>query len=120
MEYNAVPTSIEPKFIHVHSPAMRPLLHPSFVNSRFGDPAVYVEHLFERHALMLDLGDITTLPARKINRIDKVFVSHTHIDHFIGFDQLVRICLGRDKTIHLYGPPRFLDQVRQKLAPKGT
>ncbi len=61
-----------PKPIH----SMRPLLHPSLVNGRFGDPAVYVEHLFARQALLIDLGDITGLPARKINRIDTVFVSH--------------------------------------------
>lgn len=94
---------------------MRPLLHPSFVNGRFGDPAVYVEHLFERHALMLDLGDITSLPSRKINRIDKVFVSHTHIDHFIGFDHLLRVLVGRDKTVSLWGPSGLIDSIDRKL-----
>ena len=29
---------------------MRPLLHASLVNDRYGDPAVYVETLFEKHA----------------------------------------------------------------------
>jgi ribonuclease Z len=94
---------------------MKPLLHPSFVNGRFGDPAVYVEHLFERHALMLDLGDITTLPPRKINRIDKVFISHTHIDHFIGFDHLLRVLVGRDETVSLWGPSGLIDSVDRKL-----
>jgi ribonuclease Z len=27
---------------------MRPLLHPSLVNGRFGDPALYIETLFEK------------------------------------------------------------------------
>jgi ribonuclease Z len=94
---------------------LRPLLHPSLVNGRFGDPAVYVEHLFERHALLLDLGDITTLPARMINRIDKVFVSHTHIDHFIGFDHLLRVLVGRDKAVSLYGPTGLIDGIDRKL-----
>jgi len=68
---------------------MRPLLHAQLVNDRFGDPAVYVETLFERHAVLLDLGDISALPPRKANRIEQVFVSHAHIDHFFGFDFLV-------------------------------
>ena len=94
---------------------MRPLLHPSLVNGRKGDPAVYVEHLFERHALLIDLGDIAGLPARKINRIDRVFVSHTHIDHFIGFDHLLRVLVGRDKSVSLHGPAGLIDGIDRKL-----
>ena len=94
---------------------MRPLLHPALVNGRFGDPALYVEWLFERHALLIDLGDIAALSPRKINRIDRVFVSHTHVDHFIGFDQLLRVLVGREKTVELFGPAGFVDQVGHKL-----
>src|SRR3546814_17293533 len=49
-------------------------------------------------------------------RIRDVFVSHTHIDHFIGFDQLLRILVGRDRTLRLFGPAGFLDQVEHRLA----
>jgi ribonuclease Z len=45
-----------------------------------------------------------------------VFVSHTHIDHFIGFDRLLRVCFGRDKTLGLYGPANFIRNVEGKLA----
>lgn len=95
--------------------AMRPLLHPALVNGRSGDPALYVETLFERRALMFDLGDIASLPARKILRLEHVFVSHAHIDHFIGFDHLLRVLVGRDKRLNLYGPAGFIDRVAHKL-----
>ncbi|MGO9420844.1 ribonuclease Z [Roseiarcus sp.] len=95
---------------------MRPLLHPALVNGRTGDPALYVETIFERATLMFDLGDIANLTPRKIQRLDHVFVSHTHVDHFVGFDRLLRILVGRDKTVGLYGPAGFLEQVRHKLA----
>jgi ribonuclease Z len=94
---------------------MRPLLHPSLVNGRFGDPALYVETLFERRAILFDLGDISNLSPRKIQRLEHVFVSHAHIDHFIGFDHLLRVLVGRDKTIKLRGPQGFIDHVRHKL-----
>jgi ribonuclease Z len=94
---------------------MRPLLHPILINGRFGDPTLYVETLFEKHALLFDIGDISALPPRKIQRIDRIFVSHAHIDHFIGFDRLLRVLVGRDKTVHLYGPPGFIDRVYHKL-----
>ena len=94
---------------------MRPLLHPSLVNGRSGDPALYVETLFEKRAILFDLGDISNLSPRKIQRLEHVFVSHAHIDHFIGFDRLLRVLVGREKTIRLYGPQGFIDHVQHKL-----
>ena len=96
-------------------PAMRPLLHPCLLNGRKGDPALYIETLFEKHAVLFDLGDLSNLPPRKIHRLEHVFVSHTHIDHFIGFDRLLRVLAGRQKTLNLYGPPDFIEQVQHKL-----
>jgi len=95
---------------------MRPLLHPALVNGRFGDPALFIETLFERRAIMFDIGDISTLPPRKILRVEHVFVSHAHIDHFIGFDHLLRLLVGREKTVRLYGPSGFIEQVHHKLS----
>lgn len=94
---------------------MRPLFHASLVNGRFGDPAFYVETLFEKHALLFDLGDITALSPRKVRRIEYVFVSHAHIDHFFGFDLLLRVLVGREKIVHIFGPEGFIDRVGHKL-----
>ena len=95
---------------------MRPLLHPSLINDAFGDPGLYVDCLFEKRALLFDLGDIRQLAPRKLLRVSHVFVSHTHMDHFMGFDWLLRICLGRERAMHLFGPPHFLEQVEHKLS----
>jgi len=94
---------------------MRPLFHPALVNGRFGDPALHIETLFENRALLFDLGDIVALAPRKVQRISDVFVSHAHIDHFVGFDRLLRLLVGRDKTLRLYGPPGFTAHVHHKL-----
>ncbi|MGI2325654.1 MULTISPECIES: ribonuclease Z [unclassified Methylococcus] len=95
---------------------MKPVFHPALVNGPWGDPAVYVEFLFEKRAVLFDLGDVRTLPVRKILRLSDVFVSHAHMDHFFGFDWLLRLCLGRDLRIRLFGPAGFLDQVEHKLS----
>jgi ribonuclease Z len=94
---------------------MRPLLHPMLVNGRSGDPALYIETLFEKHAILFDLGDISPLSPRKVQRVDHVFVSHTHIDHFFGFDRLLRLLVGREKKVALYGPTGLIDHVHHKL-----
>jgi ribonuclease Z len=95
---------------------MRPIFQPRLVNGPFGDPALFVDILFERRALLVDLGDIAAVPPRKLLRTSHVFVSHTHMDHFVGFDRLLRICLGRQRPLALYGPERFIDQVQHKLS----
>ena len=94
---------------------MRPLLHPHLVNGRTGDPALFVETQFEKCAVLFDLGDISSVPPRNIQRLEHVFVSHAHIDHFIGFDRLLRVLVGREKTIKLYGPEGFIEHVHHKL-----
>lgn len=85
------------------------------VNDPAGDPGVYLEPKYRGAALLFDLGDIQRLPSKQIRKIRYIFVSHTHMDHFIGFDLLLRICLGRDQHIALYGPPGFLANVEGKL-----
>ena len=95
---------------------MRPSFHPRLINDSFDDPGVFVPFQFENRAFLFDLGDIHALTARDILKVTHVFVSHTHMDHFSGFDRLLRLCLGRDKQIHLYGPAGFLKNIEGKLA----
>lgn len=94
---------------------MRQLLEARLVNDPCGDPGLYVDLLGERHALLFDLGDLAALPPRKLLRISHVFVSHTHVDHFIGFDTLLRVVLGRKDRIVLCGGPGFVEQVEHRL-----
>ena len=65
---------------------------------------------------MFDLGELGHLSAKDLLKITHVFVTHTHMDHFIGFDTLLRIFLGREKQLHLFGPPDFFCRVEGKLA----
>lgn len=95
---------------------MRPMFQPALVNGLTGDPALYVDFLFERRALLFDLGDVGALPTRKLLRVSHAFVTHTHMDHFVGFDRLLRTCVGRATAVHLFGPPGFCAQVGHRLA----
>jgi ribonuclease Z len=91
------------------------MLHPRLVNGRFGDPALFVEMLHRREALLFDAGDLSALSARDLLRIGHVFVSHMHMDHFVGFDALLRVHVGREKTIVVVGPVGVIDRVGHKL-----
>jgi ribonuclease Z len=94
---------------------MRRLFDPVLVNDTFGDPGLYVDFRDERRALLFDLGDISVLPPRKLMRVSHVFVTHTHMDHFAGFDHLLRVVMGRKRGFALVGGPEFIAQVEHKL-----
>ncbi|MBA7484121.1 Ribonuclease Z [subsurface metagenome] len=86
------------------------------INDPSTDPGVYVKFKYRNEALLFDLGEIYALAPRQILRVRHIFISHTHMDHFIGFDHLLRICLGRDMHLFLFGPPGFTKNVEGKLA----
>lgn len=65
--------------------------------------------------MLFDLGEVSALGARELLRVSHVFVSHTHIDHFAGFDRLLRLRLKRERPLHLLGPEGFIDRVAAKL-----
>jgi ribonuclease Z len=95
---------------------LKPLLHAKLLNPPFEDPALYLEVLWERRALLLDMGELKSCRPAKLLKVSHAFVSHTHIDHFIGFDTLLRTMLNREKALKVFGPPGFLDRVRGKLS----
>jgi ribonuclease Z len=95
---------------------MRPSFHPRLTNGPFDDPGLYIPFLFQHRAMIFDLGDIACLSPRELLKITHAFVTHTHMDHFISFDRLLRILLGREKTLLLFGPAGFLKNVEGRLA----
>jgi ribonuclease Z len=95
---------------------MKAAFIPRLVNPPFGDPGLFIELRYEGRAMLFDLGRIDRRPAAMLFKLSHVFVSHTHMDHFIGFDHLLRLFLARDRNLHLYGPSGFLDNVRGRLA----
>ncbi len=94
---------------------MTPSFSPHLVNDRFGDPGLYVEIRWSRRALLFDLGENISLSPSRLLRAQDIFISHTHMDHFIGFDRLIRVALGRGKHLRLYGPPGLIENVQGKL-----
>jgi len=95
---------------------MRPSFHPRLINGPFDDPGIFIPFLFEKRALIFDLGDINSLSTRDILKLSHIFVTHTHMDHFVGFDRVLRLFLGREKNLYMYGPEGFIKNIEGKLA----
>lgn len=95
---------------------MKSSFRPSLVNGPFQDCALYVALRWQGDALLFDLGRIDRLNPASCLRLSHVFVSHTHMDHFMGFDQLLRLTLPRDRELTVSGPPGLIDNIAGKLA----
>ena len=94
---------------------MKPVFHHRPVNGPFEDPSVYVRVLHEKKGLLFDAGDVPGLSARELMKITDVFITHTHIDHFIGFDTIIRILLKRAAPVTFYGPEGIIKCITGKL-----
>ena len=64
----------------------------------------------KNHMFLIDCGEGTQVQLRKnkvkFSRINHIFISHLHGDHFFGLPGLVSTfrLLGRDQDLHIYGP----------------
>lgn len=95
---------------------MKTTFRPRLLNGRTGDPALLLSLRWQGRALLIDCGRIGPAPASLLLPIEAVFVSHAHMDHFMGFDQLLRIFLARDTSLRFFGPEGLADNVAGKLA----
>jgi ribonuclease Z len=94
---------------------MKPTFHHRLINSGFEDPSLFVRMLRQRRAFLFDAGRIDRLSAGDLLKINDVFVTHMHIDHFIGFDTLLRALLKREVPLRVYGPEEIINCVEGKL-----
>lgn len=75
---------------------------------------------------LMDCGEGTQMQLRrekiKIQKIQHIFISHLHGDHYLGLVGLISSMhlLGRKNSLHLYGPPELKDLVDLSLKVSQT
>ncbi len=75
---------------------------------------------------MIDCGEGTQVTLRKMKihfqRINHIFISHLHGDHFYGLIGLISSMhlLGRDHELHVYGPPELQEVIDLQLKVSQT
>ncbi len=79
------------------------------------DPVIRVSPIQQSYSLLFDCGDLRHLSHSQIVHSPYICVSHTHVDHFIGFDQIIRHAINRSSPIYVYGPQGLAVQVQHRL-----
>lgn len=91
-------------------------LEPTFFSGLLDDPVLWVKIRPLGRSLLFDCGQIHHLAKRVIKSLDAVFISHVHMDHFMGMDTLMRYRHCVPRTLHVYGPPGIATRLYHKLA----
>lgn len=94
---------------------MKSLFKSQLINEPYNDPCIYIQLFGRKESFLIDLGDISRLPTKKILKISRIFVSHTHMDHFFGFDTVLRLFLSKTEPLHIYGPKNIIKNVKGKI-----
>ncbi len=85
------------------------------VNGSTGDPVLYIDYPDVHNALLFDAGDNARLAMSKLADLTAVFITHHHVDHFIGLDRIVRANIDADKTLSLFGPIGTIAKVYDRI-----
>jgi ribonuclease Z len=96
-------------------PAVRAFSELRLVNGSTGDPVLFIDYPGKDRAFLFDAGDLAGLDARRLGNLEAVFLTHYHIDHFAGFDRVIRANLDRDKTLQVFGPLGTIRRVYDRI-----
>ncbi|WP_369047774.1 ribonuclease Z [Tenacibaculum sp. UWU-22] len=103
--------SIELTILGCHSATPRSNAHPT---------SQYLQ--INNHHFLIDCGEGTQQQMRKykvgFSKIDHIFISHLHGDHFFGLIGLISTfgLTGRKKELHIYGPKGIKEIITLQLS----
>lgn len=89
------------------------------------NPSAQLINIHER-LILIDCGEGTQVQLRwkkiRFHRIQRIFISHLHGDHFFGLIGLISTMhlLGRKEPLHIYGPEPLKDILDMQLQVSDT
>ncbi len=64
---------------------------------------------------LCECGNASDLTVKEVQNSNAIFISHTHIDHFVNFDTVIRHQIGIQRRIIICGPKGIAKQVQSKI-----
>lgn len=85
------------------------------INGSIGDPVLYIDYPGTDNALQFDAGELGSVDLKWLSDLEAVFLTHHHIDHFVGFDRIIRANIDQDKTLHIFGPEGTIRKIYDRI-----
>jgi ribonuclease Z len=90
-------------------------IEPIFYAGLLDDPLLLVRIRPTGRFLLFDCGQVHHLAKRNFTHLDAIFISHAHMDHWMGIDSVIRHLIASARTIDLFGPAGLADKLEYKL-----
>jgi len=91
-------------------------IEPFFCAGLFDDPLLLVHIKPLGRSCLFDCGQVHHLAKRMVKRTTSLFISHAHMDHFMGVDSFIRHNHVSPATFDIFGPPGITEKMAHKLA----
>lgn len=91
-------------------------LEPTLFAGLIDDPLLLVRVRPLRESILFDCGEIHHMAKRVVKAVSALFITHAHMDHFMGFDAFVRHNHVSPKIFDIFGPPEIAGKIACKLA----
>ncbi|RVU90573.1 peptidase [Flavobacterium columnare] len=86
------------------------------IKSKIGeDISILIKPENYSYNFICECGDASDLTVKDCQNTEAIFISHTHIDHFVNFDTILRHQIGIQRRVVICGPTGITQQVQSKL-----
>jgi ribonuclease Z len=91
-------------------------IEPAFFAGLLDDPLLLLNIRPTGRGILVDCGRTHHLAKRVMKSIDALFITHAHMDHFMGIDTVIRHNHVSPRTLDLFGPPGISEKMSAKFS----
>lgn len=84
-------------------------------SQRDEDICILVKVKNHSYNYICECGEAKSLSVKECQNTNVIFISHTHIDHFVNFDTILRHQIGIGRKVVVCGPEGIIDQVQNRI-----
>ncbi len=79
------------------------------------DICILVQVANHSYNYLCDCGEAKKLTVKECRNTNAIFISHTHIDHFVNFDTILRHQIGIERKVIICGPKGITEQIQKRI-----